>query len=77
MPHEFIVLVDGSLLTYNKFEDIPEKIDNIIKFLPEIPPPPHTNEQHEEIEEWQNKFKKLLEMEKKNGSKRSTSSSIS
>ncbi len=68
MPHEFIVLVDGCLLTFNKFEDIPEKIDNIIKFLPEIPLPPHTDEQHEEIEEWQNKFKKLLEMEKKNGS---------
>ena len=64
MPHEFIVLVDGSLLTFNKFEDIPEKIDNIIKFLPEIPQAPHTPNQHEEMDEWHTKLKELLDRER-------------
>ncbi len=64
MPHEFIVLVDGSLLTFNKFEDIPENIDNIIKFLPEIPQAPHTPNQHKEMHEWHTKLKELLDRER-------------
>ena len=63
MPHEFVLLVNGELRTYSKFEDIPEKFDNVIKFLPEIPEPPHTEHQHEEMDVWNDRLKELLSRE--------------
>jgi hypothetical protein len=63
MSHEFVVLKNGELKTYNNFDDIPEKIDNVIKFLPEIPEPPHTHEQHEEMGVWNDRLKELLKRE--------------
>lgn len=63
MAHEFIVLLNGELKTYTKYEDIPERFDNVISFKPEIPEQPHTEEQHKEIESWNNKLQKLMERE--------------
>jgi hypothetical protein len=64
MAHEFVILRKGVLETYDKYEDIPEDFDHIIKFLPEIPDGPHTHEQHEEIDAWNEKLQLLLEKEK-------------
>ncbi|QMP83941.1 MAG: hypothetical protein [Caudoviricetes sp.] len=64
MAHEFVILRKGVLETYNKYEDIPEDFDHIIKFLPEIPDGPHTDEQHEEIDGWNNKLQELLKKER-------------
>ena len=64
MAHEFVVLKNGVLETYNKYEDIPDSFDNLIKFLPDIPDGPHTDEQHEEIDAWNEKLKVLLAREK-------------
>ena len=64
MAHEFVVLRKGILETYNKYEDIPEDFDHIIKFLPDIPDGPHTDEQHEEIESWNEKLQELLKKER-------------
>ena len=44
----FEILVDGNLETYTRIGDIPLIIDNVIKFQPDIPDGPHTEEQHEE-----------------------------
>lgn len=66
MAHEFVILRKGVLETYTNYEDIPSKFDHVIKFIPEIPPAPHTHEQHEEIDSWGEKFKRLLEIEKNN-----------
>ena len=63
MAHEFVILNKGVLETYNKYEDIPESFDNLIKFLPDIPDGPHTDEQHEEIDAWNEKLKILLTRE--------------
>jgi hypothetical protein len=63
MAHEFVVLINGELKTYDNFDDIPEKIDNVIKFLPEIPEPPHTHDQHEEMSVWNDRLKELLKRE--------------
>jgi len=63
MPNEFVVLVNGQLKRYERFEDIPQVIDNVIKFIPDVPEPPHTHEQHEEIDAWQDKFKELMARE--------------
>lgn len=63
MEHEFVILLNGKLETYSNYEDIPEKFDNVIRFMPKIPDPPHTHEQHEEIESWNQKFKDLMKRE--------------
>jgi hypothetical protein len=63
MAHEFVILKNGVLETYNKYEDIPESFDNIIKFLPDIPDGPHTDEQHEEIDSWNERLRELLKRE--------------
>jgi hypothetical protein len=68
MANEFVILRKGVLETYNKYEDIPEDFDHVIKFLPEIPAGPHTHEQHSEIETWNAKLQKLMEIERKNAS---------
>jgi len=64
MPSEFVVLKNGKLEKYNNFEDIPQKFQHLIKFLPETPDGPHTEEQHKEIESWNDKLKELMNREK-------------
>lgn len=64
MKGEFVLIVDGKLTTYKDYRDIPKVFDNVIKFLPEIPPPPHTEEQHEEIEQWNKRLQELIEKER-------------
>ena len=63
MPHEFVVLLDGKIETFQRYEDIPEKFDNLIRFVPEIPEPPHSHEQHEEMDVWNEKLKELMKRE--------------
>lgn len=63
MPNEFIILKNNKLETFTKYEDIPEKFDNVIKFLPEIPEPPHTHEQHQELDLWNERLKELMKRE--------------
>jgi hypothetical protein len=63
MAHEFVVKRNGILETYTDYNDIPANFDHVIKFLPEIPPEPHTEEQHEEIEKWPARLQKLMEIE--------------
>jgi hypothetical protein len=60
---EFVVLRNGVLETYNNYEDIPEKFDNVIKFVPDYSEGPHTHEEHEELHLWNDKLKQLLKRE--------------
>ena len=61
---EFQFIVYWELVTYDKYKDIPETFEHVIKFLPDIPPEPHTEKEHEEIQEWNNKFQELMEKER-------------
>tara|TARA_B100000902_G_scaffold331877_1_gene329528 strand:- start:2191 stop:2394 length:204 start_codon:yes stop_codon:yes gene_type:complete len=61
--HEFVFLVNGEKVTVNQWEDVPTVFDHVIKFLPEIPPEPHTEEQHKEIEMWPGRLQQLMEKE--------------
>ena len=55
----------GNILAeYDLYEDIPDDLDHVIEFLPEIPPGPHTQEQHKEIDSWNDKFLRLMEIER-------------
>lgn len=53
----------NTLAEYDRYENIPDDFDHVIEFLPEIPPEPHTPEQHEEIDSWNDKFLRLMEIE--------------
>ena len=62
--HEFVIKDKGQLVTYTEYEAIPNEFDHVIKFLPEVPPEPHTEEQHEEIERWNIKLQELMKKER-------------
>jgi len=61
---KFIVKKDGELLTYTKYEDIPSSFDHVIEFMPTMPEPPHTDEQHAEMEQWGDRLAELMERER-------------
>ena len=62
--HEFVIILNGELKTYSNYEDIPEQFNNLIKFKPVIPEPPHEEHQHDEIGEWNQKLQELMKREK-------------
>ena len=61
---EFQFIVNGKLVTYDKYEDIPETFEHVIKFLPDVPPEPHTEEEHEEMAQWNIRLQELMEKER-------------
>ena len=63
MGHRFVIMQDDRLYEYTEYEQIPDYFDHVIEFAPEIPPGPHTDQKHEEIEQWQTKFERLMEIE--------------
>jgi len=63
--HKFVILIGSMLHTYENYEDIPESFDNVIEFKPCIPDGPHTHDQHDEIESWNDKLKELMKREMK------------
>jgi hypothetical protein len=63
MKGEFVVIKDGELKAYTNYNEIPKEFDHLIKFLPEIPPPPHSNAQHDEIHSWGEKLQNLISKE--------------
>lgn len=68
MKGEFVFIVNGKLETYENYEDIPEEFDHVIKFVPEIPPGPHTHDEHDEISLWNERLQALVAKERaKNG----------
>ena len=64
MDGEFVVLIDGKLHTFTKYEDIPDVFDNLIKFKPTQLDMPHTHEEHEEMDSWNQKLQTLMEKER-------------
>ncbi|MEN9542124.1 MAG: hypothetical protein RLZZ459_2215 [Cyanobacteriota bacterium] len=56
----FVFRVAGVLRTYRDWRHCPVVFDELIAFEPDIPPPPHTPEQHAEIEAWDARLHQLL-----------------
>jgi len=69
MPHRFVLRKGDQILAFDRYEDIPDDFDHVIEFRPEIPDPPHTPQQHDEIEAWQPRFQRLMEKERARSSK--------
>ena len=66
---EFKFIVNGEVVTFNRYEDIPEKFEHVIKFLPDVPEPEggggnHTDEQHAEMARWNGRLQALMEKER-------------
>lgn len=62
--HKFIIKDKDQLYTYTRFEDIPEVFDHVIEFLPDLPPDPHTQKEHDEIASWNLKLQELMRRER-------------
>ena len=65
---EFQFIINGELVTFDKYEDIPDEFEHVIKFLPDLLEPEgedgnHTEEQHEEMSKWNTRLQKLMEKE--------------
>lgn len=65
MKGVFEILVKGQIEVYYDYRDIPEEFDNVIKFIPEIPPGPHTDRQHQEMEKHTELLHDLMKRETK------------
>jgi hypothetical protein len=65
MKGEFDITIDGAVHRYTNYDDIPMVFDNLIRFEPEIIPEPHTEEQHEIMESYNDKLKELMKRETK------------
>ena len=61
MGHRFVIMRRDEIEVYDCYDDIPDDLDHVIEFLPEIPPEPHTQQQHEEIDAWLGHFNTLME----------------
>jgi hypothetical protein len=61
--HKFVVMRNGKLETYHEYDLIPRDFDHVIEFRPEIPPGPHTDAQHEEIDSWNHRLQELMRIE--------------
>lgn len=64
MKGEFVLIVDGELKTFYDYRDIPDDFDHVIKFIPDVPPGPHSHEQHEEMERWTELLQRLMDKER-------------
>jgi|TARA_B110000908_G_C9839649_1_gene265048 predicted alternative tryptophan synthase beta-subunit len=62
---EYVIMVNGKLNTYENYDDIPKRFDHVIKFLPDVIPEPHTEEEHKEIETYNDKLQELMKRELK------------
>ena len=61
---EFQFIINGELVTFDKYEDIPDEFEHVIKFLPDIISEPHTEEEHAEMTQWNIRLQQLMEKER-------------
>ena len=63
------MILDGQVAEFDRWEDLPERFDHLVRFLPQIPPPPHTPEQHADAEAWVGRLRAAMERENASGDK--------
>ena len=53
-----------NLREYTDYREVPEHltIKEVVCFLPDIPPPPHSVQDHEVIHMWEKEFERLMEI---------------
>ncbi len=63
MKGDFKILIKGDIHSYTEFDDIPEKIGAVVKYLPDYPESPHSEEEHTMMSTFNDKLQQLLERE--------------
>lgn len=53
-------MIDGDVIVFNEYDDIPKSFDYVISFRPNVPAPPHTQEEHDMLENVAYLFQELL-----------------
>ena len=64
MKGEYVIKINGELMTYTDYDDIPDTFDHVIKFNPDWPKEPHTQEDHDLMAVFNDKLQVLMEIEK-------------
>ena len=64
MKGEYVIMVDGELITYTDYDDIPDTFDHVIRCLFDWPEPPHSQEDHDYMETFNDKLQRLMEIER-------------
>ena len=65
MIGEYTIKIGDKLFEYTNVNDIPKKFDHLIKFVPTEPPEPHTQEDHDYINTFPEKFKEVFAREQR------------
>ena len=63
MKGEFVIKIGSATVTYEDFDYIPMEFDNLISFKPDAPEPPHSEEDHKEMETYNEKLQELMRRE--------------
>lgn len=64
MARPFALIIDGEIQEFDRYEDLPEQFDRVVRFIPPAPPPPHTPEQHDELALWTGRLQALMAHER-------------
>ena len=64
MKGEYVIKINGELITYTDYDDIPNTFDHVILFNPDWPEPPHTPEDHDIMAIFNDKLQVLMEIER-------------
>jgi hypothetical protein len=62
---KFVVREGKDILEFDHWDKIPLEFDNLIQFVPEFPSPPHTPEEHAQIESLGDTFRSFMQRERK------------
>ena len=65
MEGRYSVKIGDKVFNYTNADDIPEKFDHLIEFVPKEPPEPHTQEDHDYINTFPEKFKEVFAREQR------------
>ena len=65
MQGEYVVKIGDKTFEYTDANDIPEKFDHLIKFVPKEPPEPHSQEDHDTLILFLKNLEKYLREDKK------------
>jgi hypothetical protein len=59
----FKIRIGDEIITHTNYNDIPEKFDNLIEFIPTFPEGPHTEEEHHGMSIYTELLQELMKRE--------------
>lgn len=61
----YLIKEGSCYMEFHDWNDIPMEFDNLIRFEPAVIPEPHTEEEHEIMESYNDKLQELMKRERK------------